>query len=101
MATTRKSSLHSNPRGHDGKCLNTHSLVFNIKGTIPDKSKQCQKHLIFDLCWAVVLVVQARCQDGRAKSFGFISSASLSIVFITLLTLSFIELSEESCIGIV
>lgn len=88
MATTRESSLHNNPRGHDGKCLNTHSFVLNIMGTIPDKSKQCQKHLIFDLCWADVLLVQARCQDDRAKSFGFISSASLCIVFITLLILS-------------
>lgn len=40
----------------------------------------------------------ARCQDDRAKSSGFISYASLCIVFITSLILSFIELSEESCI---
>lgn len=67
MATRRESTLHNNHRGHDGKRLNTGSFVLHIKGTIPDRSKQCQKHLIFDLCWVDVLLVWGRFQDGRAK----------------------------------
>lgn len=97
MATRRESSSHNNPSGHDGKRLNTHSFVLNVKGTVPDKRKQRQMH--FDLCWADVLVVQARCHDDRAKSFLF--PLLHSVLFITLLILSFIELSEESWVGIV
>lgn len=67
MATRRESTLHNNHRGDDGKRLNTVSFVLHIKGTIPDRSKQCQKHLMFDLCWADMLLVWGRFQDDRAK----------------------------------
>lgn len=67
MAIGRESTLHYSHKGHDEKRLKKGSFVPQKKGTIPDRSKQCQKHLIFDICWADVLPVGGRLQDNRAK----------------------------------
>lgn len=58
----KEPSLHNNLRGHVRKHLSATS-VLNIKGTIPVRSKLCQKHSIFGLCWAEALLLEARWQS--------------------------------------